>query len=251
MSRNPEWFETFFDGLYEQVLGSETLEQAAGESAKTIRRALKLRKGMRVLDCPCGLGRISFQLARLGMDVTGVDLTASYIRKARLRAKKEKADIRFQQCDMRELPFESEFDAVINWFSSFGYCDEAGNLAAARAAFTALKPGGKFMLELMNKSFILSHFKQEMETCTAEGIRIINRPKFDNRTSYIRDEWVMSKGQKKERRKMAMRIYNGADIRKVLKSAGFKDIQLLGHVPTGKFTRYTRRFLAVATKDLN
>jgi len=56
---------------------------------------------------------------------------------------------------MRELPFEGQFDAVVNWFTSFGYFDPAGNLAAAKAAFAALKPGGRFLVETLNKSFVL------------------------------------------------------------------------------------------------
>ena len=44
MKTKPQWYETFFDGLYGRVLGGEALEARAAADAKTIRRLLKLRK---------------------------------------------------------------------------------------------------------------------------------------------------------------------------------------------------------------
>ena len=144
MSKSAEWFETFFDGLYGQALGSEALEGRAAEDAKTVRRLLKLRKGRCVLDVPCGMGRLTLPLARMGLVVTGVDLTAPYVRRARRRAKAEGLDIRFIRADMRDLPFEAEFDAAFNWFSSFGYFDDAGNLGAARGGVAAPQTRGRW-----------------------------------------------------------------------------------------------------------
>ena len=247
MKKKPEWYETFFNGLYGQVLAGQEDESRTLREARTIKKVLKLRKGKRVLDCPCGMGRVTFQLAKLGLDVTGADLTASYIRKARSRAKKECLDIRFLRCDMRELPFEAEFGAVVNWFTSFGYFDDAGNLATARTAFAALKPGGKFLIEMMNKSWLLSRFTPRGEE-EASGVRVVRRTRWDADGSRIFNTWKMSKGKKVETHRFSHCLYNGAEMRALLRKAGFRDVQLFGSPPLGRFTRHSRRIIAIATR---
>lgn len=249
MSRKMQWFEMFFDGLFGQVLGGERYESQAAGEARTVKRLMGLRKGRRVLDCPCGLGRLTFQLAKMGLNTTGVDLTASFVRRARRRAKREGADIRFIRGDMRELPFDSEFDAVVNWFSSFGYFDDAGNLAAAKAAFAALKPGGKFLIDVMNKSWVLSHFWQHSDG-VVEGVRIVQRNRWRPKTGRLSTTWTLSNDRKVEDYRVLMRIYNGAEMRALLWSVGFREVQLFGHSPLGRFTRHSRRMIAIATRPM-
>jgi SAM-dependent methyltransferase len=249
METKPEWYETFFDGLYAKVLGSERHESRAAQEARLIKRLLRLRKGHCVLDCPCGLGRIAFQLAGMGLNVTGADLTASYVSRARRRAKKDMADVRFIRCDMRDLPFDTEFDAVVNWFTSFGYFDNPGNLATAKAAFAALKPGGKFLIEMMNKSWLLSHFRADHDD-TINGVRILSHARWDARTNRVRNRWILSKGRKVEPYRFSHGLYSGAEMRALLRAAGFRDIQLFGRPPLGRFTRHSRRIIAVAKRGL-
>ena len=82
MTTRYEWYETFFDGLYARVLAGQSDRSRTLQEARTIKRVLRLRKGQQILDCPCGLGRITFELAGMGLNVTGTDLTASYIGRA-------------------------------------------------------------------------------------------------------------------------------------------------------------------------
>jgi len=127
-----EWYEEFFGGLYAGILGGGERESVAPGEARLIRRLLRLRRGMRVLDVPCGMGRIAIPLAEAGMAVTGIDLMPAYLRRARRLARTAGVGVRFMQGDMRDIDFHGEFDAVVNWFGSFGYFDEEGNLAFAR-----------------------------------------------------------------------------------------------------------------------
>lgn len=248
-SKTSKWYETFFGGLYGKVLGGERFESRGDKEAALIKKALRLRKGKRVLDCPCGMGRVSFGLAKLGLDVTGLDLTAAYIRRARKRAREQRLNIPFLRGDMRELPFTNEFDAVVNWFTSFGYFDEAGNLATAQAAFAALKPGGKFLIEMMNKSWLLPRFGNESDE-TVNGIRIISRPRWDAKNSRVCNTWTFIKGQKRETHHFSHTLYTGAEMRRLLRQAGFRDVQFLGWPPLGRFTRHSRRMIAIATKPV-
>ena len=248
MKTKAEWYETFFDGLYGRVLAGQFEEARTAAQARTIKKALGLRKGRRVLDCPCGLGRITLALAKLGLEVAGADLAAGYLRRARRRAKTEGLDIRFVRCDMRELPFDREFDAVVSWFSSFGYFGDAGNLAAAKAAFGALRPGGRFLVELINKSSLLRRFRRGSEE-RINGVRVVHANRWDARTSRVQSTWTLSRGAQTHRHRLSMRLYNGAEIRALLHAAGLREIQLFGHPPLARLTRHSRRLIAVGRRS--
>ena len=65
-------------------------------------------------------GRIAVRLAKRGLDVTGVDISAPELGAARAAAAERGVEVRFEQGDVRELP-EEEFDALVCWGNSFGY----------------------------------------------------------------------------------------------------------------------------------
>jgi SAM-dependent methyltransferase len=244
-----EWFEKFFDGLFAEVLPNWFDESQTREDVRIVKRLLGLRKGQRVLDIPCGMGRLTIPMARMGLAMTGVDLTASYVRRARRDAKQEALDIRFVCCDMRDTAFDGEFDAAFNWWGSFGYFSDADNLRFCKLVFQALRPGGRFLIEGPNKSWILAHFRPRYER-TIGGVRIVERGRWDARTGRVLSIWTFHRGRVSERRRVSMRIYNGAEMRSLLRASGFREIALFGHPPLGRFTRHSQRLIAVGRKPL-
>jgi hypothetical protein len=61
----------------------------------------------------------------------------------------------------------------------------------------------------------------------------------------------MSRGKRSERCRISIiRIFNGADLRRLLHRAGFRDIRLYGFPPVGRFTRHSRRIVAVGRKPV-
>lgn len=62
-----------------------------------------------VLDAGCGTGRVAIELARHGIEVTGVDVDASMLAAARRRA----PELRWVQSDLAELDLGVTFDVVV------------------------------------------------------------------------------------------------------------------------------------------
>src|SRR5438132_6829227 len=115
MSMNGWWEEMFELPAWQAVqLGWESLEDA-DHHVDLIVRATGSRAGMRVLDVPCGTGRIAKRLAERGLDVVGVDKTDRFLDEARA------AGPVLQRADMRELPVEDPVDVPIRMWGSFGY----------------------------------------------------------------------------------------------------------------------------------
>ena len=123
-------------------------------------QVLELRGGERILDLACGFGRHALELARRGYSVVGVDITAAYVDQARKRAREEDLDAAFICADLREVSFHGEFDVVLNLADgAIGYLeDDEENLKAFDLIASALRPGGKHLMEVCNAAYARKHF---------------------------------------------------------------------------------------------
>jgi len=243
-----EWFETFFTGPLSRGFIGTWENPAALRHARMVRKLLGLRKGARILDAPCGQGRLAVPLARMGFSVTGVDITAPYIRRVRKQARIEGLPIRYILRDMRKIAFEKEFDAVINYGGSFGYFSDVENLDFCKRAFRALKPGGKFLVDGPNRTWVRKHFLEFMVHQEAEP-RIVSRNRFDRRTNRVFSRWTFSQGKHREVRTSSIWLFDAAAVRELLRAAGFRDITLYGLPSLGRVTRSSQRIIAVARKS--
>ena len=109
--------------FYEESIDDEHSDEDAAE----ILGLLQLSPGARILDAPCGHGRLSRRLAAAGMVVTGIDLSVEYLALAAELAPsgaRQRSPDHLRPGDMRRLPVPGPFEAVVCWFNSFGYFDD-------------------------------------------------------------------------------------------------------------------------------
>jgi SAM-dependent methyltransferase len=98
----------------------------------------------RALDLACGEGQNAIWLATLGWEVTGVDYSEVAIEKARARAEREGADVRFVCADLvRYEPELAAYDLVIVLYL---HISSARRGPVHAKASEALAPGGTFLL---------------------------------------------------------------------------------------------------------
>lgn len=151
--RSP-WWQKLYD-LRVSEGGWEYPEQFTQADVRFLRRALRLRKPTRILDLGCGTGRHSIGLARLGHRVTGLDFSPQSMRVARKNTPARLRNrVEFVIGDMRHLEYKAEFEAVIMFDVSFGLFDQRTNLQILRRARSALRPGGRLLLELFNPKHV-------------------------------------------------------------------------------------------------
>jgi SAM-dependent methyltransferase len=126
-------------------------------------KIMGLRPGMRVLDLACGYGRHALALARRGYQVVGVDITPCYIEDAKENAAREGLSAAFVLSDIRDVTFESEFDAVLNLADgAVGYLEsDEENLKMFDTIARALKPGGGHFLDVMNAEYAERYFPKQ------------------------------------------------------------------------------------------
>lgn len=122
--------------------------------------ALGIREGARVLDLACGFGRHAIELARRGCQVVGIDITSDYVAEARRQAQAEGLVAEFHCMDVREVSYRGEFDIVLNMADgAIGYLeDDAENERIFEVAARALKPGGRYLIDICNADYARKHF---------------------------------------------------------------------------------------------
>src|SRR5262245_30920402 len=94
-----EWWQTFFDADYLRLWAGVTTAEYTAREVEGIWTLCRLAPGSRVLDAPCGWGRIARALAERGADVLGVDQSAELI--ARADAERGGAPVRYLRHDLR------------------------------------------------------------------------------------------------------------------------------------------------------
>ena len=165
-SFDEHWYEEYFGPDYLLI----DLHQNTAREVDFLREALCLEKGKRLLDVGCGYGRHLAPLLESGVDAWGCDLSefmlceaAKHIRAARRTLAPDARrgmprGNRLICCDNRGLPFRRSFDCAINMFNSFGYFpDECDNFLMLAEIADVLRPGGLFLLDQVNRDFILRH----------------------------------------------------------------------------------------------
>lgn len=241
-----DWTPGYFGSTYLKAYHQDPLTKAQVDG---IERLLGLTPGTRVLDLCCGYGRHSLEITRRGYEVVGFDLSSTLLERARREAAREGLRVRFVQGDMRALPFTSEFDVVVNLFTSFGYFDDrADDLKALRGAARALRPGGRLLMDLLNKEWLVRHFEPRFWDETPAGA-VLNDLVFDFPTGRLRNTRILIPARGPRRRLVSsIRIYTLAEIVHLLREAGLAFATAYGGFSGEAYGMDTFRMIVIAEK---
>jgi len=241
---NPTWFETFFDGLALDMWRSAVTPEQTEREAEFLFDALQLRAGMRALDVPCGNGRHAIVLARRGVRMTGVDISAVFLDEARRNG----PYIEFIHADMRCLP-AGPFDGVYCWGNSFGYFDRDGCEQFVCAVSRALKPGGRFVLESgMIAESILPTFQPERRLRLGD-LDFHSRTSYDALDSRMDITYTFTRGDRREVKPIHQWVHSAAELRRMLVRNGLELIEAFGDLDRSTYALGSPRFIGIAVRE--
>jgi SAM-dependent methyltransferase len=244
----PELFDDHYLHFYGDMLAAR-----AAQDAELVARLLGLSGGEDVLDAPCGHGRISNLLAARGCRVVGVDNSARFLALAEADARRRgvEAATEYRLGDLRELAFEAGFDAALNWFTSFGYFDDAGNHRMLEGFARALRPGGRLVVELLNRDVVVRRIPPGDDAALVLLERgddlLVDRTRLDAATGRTETERIVVLGGRVRRLTMSVRAPTLPELRDMLLAAGFASVEAFDE--RGEpFTSAARRLVVVARR---
>ncbi len=223
MSDTP-WYKAYFGEDYLRIYASFLPPDRTLREVDGIVNLLALPQGSSILDLCCGHGRHAIPLAQRGYQVTGLDLSEVFLRKAETEARAQGVHVHWMHSDMRNIPFEKEFDAAINIFTAFGYLeDQAEDQKVLQQVSQALKPGGLFLLETVHREGLMRHYASEGISRYPDGLIVLEERRFDLLTSRNEVEVTMiyPDGQLREY-SHSLRIYTLTELAQMLAVAGLQ-----------------------------
>jgi SAM-dependent methyltransferase len=247
------WYESFFGQDYLDVYNYQFTEERATKETDFAAKALALRSGERVLDLCCGQGRHSVLLAAKGFEVTALDLSEQYLRMTEMLAQDRNAGLKTVHADMRDIPFEAHFDAIVNMFSSFGYLESESEDARVLASIhRALKPGGRVLLDLLNRDWVVSNYIQNDWHRDADGTVYLEHREFDLPTSrnHVTFTAISRDGEIREIGGHHIRLYTLREVLGMLEAAGLTYDGVYGGFEGEDFGIDTRRMIVIAHRPV-
>lgn len=238
IKKDTGWWTSFFD-LWRPAFGMISAKETNAQ-VKYLINKMNLKSGKKYLDCPCGIGRISIPLAKNGLKVTGVDITKSFLDELARKSKRANLKIDLIHRDMRRINFDSQFDAAGNLWTSFGYFEkEADNLLVLKKMYNALKPGGKFVLHVINRDWIMINFNSHGWYKVGKA-KVVEERNFDYSASINTSIWTFIENGREIPHETKIRMYSYHELRAMFAKVGFVNIEGYGSTTDEPISRTSR-----------
>jgi SAM-dependent methyltransferase len=265
MKMDEHWTEKLF--IEEASLFGARLEEKLESTDEEIEGLLKIfsehkvPKGGAILDLACGIGRHSTPLAEKGYKVTGVDISPTFIERARVLAHEKNVSkrVEFVVGDMRQVgellkDREESFDVVVNLLTSHGYWDEETDREIFRQAYRLTKRDGIFIIHTANRDFLVRHFQARAFTFGKDGRVVIAERRLDLESSRMFNVWryYEQRGDDLEHLstfKIDHRVYSLHELKKQIEDSGWSFHSSYGGYDMKPLTTDTLGMILISKKS--
>ena len=173
-----------------------------------------------------------------------------FLDRARADAQARRAQVKWIHGDMREIPFVDEFDAIINIFTAFGYLEsDAEDQRVLHQVHKALRPGGRFLIELLPRDALLRWFQPFGVSRHENGLMVVEERRFDQRTgrNAVRVTLMYPDGRRTELGHEA-RVYTLTELAGMLSRSALEIEATYGALDGSPLTVDSRRLVIIAQK---
>lgn len=244
------WYAEFFGEDYLRIYEPVLPPERTAREVALIAERLALPPGSKILDLCCGHGRHSIPLAATGYEVTGQDLSRVFLDKAQAAAREAGIEVRWVHGDMRQIPFEREFDAIINIFTAFAYLEsQAEDQKVLAQVHKALKPGGMFLIETIHRDALWRRFEPCGITRHEDGLIVLEERRFVPLSSRLEVQvTLIHPSGARTVYSHAMRLYTVTELVAMLEAAGLVLEASYGGLDASELALDSRRVVLIARR---
>lgn len=237
-----DWWARWFNEEYLDVYRHRDMESAQVE-VQAARRWLGLERCDLILDLCCGTGRHLAWLKAGGFErVVGLDFSVSMLGEACTQLG---GGVGLVRADMQFLPFASRFDAVLVFFTSFGYFpSDNQNERVLHEIADVLRPGGGFLFDYLNSHKLITDLKPEtVRTVNGATVREVRRIAPDGRR--VRKQIHITRGDVTRSYDECVRLYTPEELLAMFNAAGIPPDRSYGDFDGSPFGEWSDRLILV------
>ncbi len=251
MKGQPEWPVAFFDDDYLRIYRPMFTEETTRREVDFIESAVALGPGASVLDLACGIGRHAIGMALRGYRVTGLDFNPRYLEMAAAGAAAASVRVDWVVGDMRALGFSRPFEAVYSYFTSFGYFSDADNERVIANIARVLRPGGRFLIDMANREWVLTHPQQRTWNQREDGALLMEEVSLDLKASRIisRQMLIEPGAEARVTKEYNLRTYTCAELSALLARHGLEVEGVWGGPDRSEYSTDSRRLILLAARQ--
>jgi cyclopropane fatty-acyl-phospholipid synthase-like methyltransferase len=243
-----DWYQTFFtapvNSFWEKMVPPEATEADLG----FLSNHLATEPPARILDMPCGAGRHALGLARLGYDVTGVDLSEDAVAQASATANDATLPARFVRGDMRRFEADEPFDALVCFGNSISYFDQDGMQAFLGTLAACVRKSGRLLLDTYCCAESIFPLQDE-RILEFEGGTYSSRFRYDAFASALSTAAGLRLGDEVHSLLYTHHVVTSGALVRSLGEAGFEAITLYADTDDAPFAPGSPRLLLVARRE--
>ena len=195
------WYEDFFQGInceiWEKAIPADTTMQ----EVDFLVSELNLKQGQHILDIPCGYGRHAIELSKRGFNVTGIDISRTFIEGLSEKINSERLNIKAILADILTIQLNERFSGAVCLGNSFGYFNIDRMKIFVEKVSSSLDTGSKFIINSgMIAESILPNFLNysKNKSYTVGNITMDVTNIYNVKDSYMISNLLYTKEGKKE-----------------------------------------------------
>jgi SAM-dependent methyltransferase len=155
-----------------------------------------------VLELACGTGRLTIPIAQAGVEIVGLDQSASMLAHARTKAAEAGVSIAWVEADCRQFELGRKFALIFMAFNSMQHLHDFASLQALFGNVRKhLADGGRFIFDVFNPSIAILNRDPEKRFCEREysdpegnGTIILEQTSvYDDATQVNRIRWYFTR----------------------------------------------------------
>jgi SAM-dependent methyltransferase len=162
-------------------------------------------------------------------------------------------ELSFRVADMRRLPFRARFDGLACVGSTLLYAGSNADLTSTLRSFrTALRPGGRLLVDVLNASALIARrpfLRQTVHRFAPLGLSATIRHDVDEARQALTEQVTWTHGRRRHTDPQSrLRLLFPRELAHFLEQAGFCDVTILGDFRSDARALRGRRMVALARR---
>lgn len=249
---NDKWYEDFFQGINCELWENAIPAEVTRQEVDFLLSELDLQRGQRILDIPCGFGRHAIELSKRGFNVTGIDISETFIKGLTGKIIAEKLNIKTIRADILAIQLKERFSGAVCLGNSFGYFNMERMKLFVEKVSSSLEAGSKFIINsgMIAESILPNFLLYKKNNSYNVGNITMNVTNIYNvEDSYMVSHLFYTKEGKTEEHSFKHYVFTLGEVKRLLKLYGLNTIATYSSTAKEEYNFGDQQVYIVAKKE--